>query len=132
MIIARAQVVSFVTQIERLVFHLGRWQGIRSPRSETSQALRKGTFAGGTVSFPHALLELLTKFSTALLGSVSDCDQHMEKTQHHRDLIAQSFPRVLRGLPAIGLDGFWAIIGIDRLRFVGKDPIGLLSVRLRG
>jgi hypothetical protein len=40
-------------------------------------------------------------------------------------------PSILRGWPAIGLAGFRSIIGIHSLGFIGKDPIGLLSVGLR-
>jgi hypothetical protein len=56
----------------------------------------------------------------------------MEKAQDQRNLIAQSFPSVLCGLPAIGMDRFGGIIGIQGLCFVGKDARGFLSVALRG
>jgi hypothetical protein len=61
-----------------------------------------------------------------LLRSIPDFDKRMEKAQDHRDPRKQSFPSVLSGLPAISIDGFWGIIGIQGLRFTGKHAIGVL------
>jgi hypothetical protein len=68
----------------------------------------------------------LAQVPKGFLGSIPDVDKGMEKTQHHRDRVAPSFPCMLRGWPAIGSDGIRGLIGIDRLGFAGKDPIGFL------
>jgi hypothetical protein len=78
------------------------------------------------ISLPDALLHLLAKFPEGFLGPIPDFDKGMEKTQDHRDLMEQSMPRILRGWPAIGIDGFRSILGIHRLGFTGKDTLGLL------
>jgi hypothetical protein len=78
------------------------------------------------ISVPDALLHLLAKFPKGFLGPIPDFDKRMEKAQDHRDLIKQSLPSILRGWPAIGIDGFRSLIGIHSLGFVGKDTIGWL------
>ena len=105
MIITLAKRVSFVTQIQGMLFHVGLWQDLVSPLSETPQALRKSAFAGGAVSFPDSLLRVLAKFTKGFLGPIPDFEKCMEKAQDHRDLGEQGFPSVLSRLPAIGIDG---------------------------
>ena len=108
------------------MFHLGLRQRVGRPLSETPQALGKRAFAVGTVRFPHAPLHVLAEFTKGFLRSIPDFDTRMEKAQDHRDPRKQSFPSVLRGLPAIRIDGFRGMIGIQGLRFPGKHAIGVL------
>jgi hypothetical protein len=68
----------------------------------------------------------LAKFPKGFFGTIPDFDQGMEKTPDHGDLVEQSFPCILSGWPAIGIDGIRGIIGIDRWGFAGKDTIGFL------
>ena len=55
----------------------------------------------------------------------------MEKTHDDRDVRAQGLPCALRGLPAVRVHGVRRLILLPGLRFVGKDAIRLLQVRLR-
>jgi len=78
------------------------------------------------ISVPDAFLHLLAKFPKGFFGSLPDVDQGMETTPHHRDRVDQSFPCLLSGWPAIGIDRIRGIIGIASLGFAGKDTIGFL------
>ena len=95
MITTLAKLVPFVTQIQGPAFHLGLRQGVGSPLSKAPQTLRKRAFAGGAVSFPHATLYVLAKFTKGFLRSIPDFDKRMKKAQDHRDLSKQSPPSIL-------------------------------------
>jgi hypothetical protein len=84
------------------------------------------------IRFPDAPLYLLATFTKGFLGPIPNFEKGMEKTQDHRDLIAQRLPSIVSGWPAIGMNGFRGIIGIDSLGFAGQDARGFLYVILRG
>ena len=84
------------------------------------------------IRIPDAPLYLLANFTKGFLGPIPDFEKGLEKAEDHRDLMEQGLPRILRSLPAIGIDGCGGIIDIHRLGFAGKDTIGVLSVGLRG
>ena len=56
----------------------------------------------------------------------------MEKTQDDRNVGEQRLPRALRGLPAIRIDGLRRILGVQGLRFAGKNAIRFFQVCLGG
>ena len=72
----------------------------------------------------------MAQFTKGFFGPIPDFDKGMEKTPDHRDLVEQSLPRILSGLPAISIDRFWGIIGLQGLGFAGKDAVGVLSIDL--
>ena len=78
------------------------------------------------ISVSDAFLNLLAKFPEGFLGTIPDFDNGMEKTQNHRDLLEQRMPCILSRWPAIGINGMRGIIGIQGLRFAGKDTVGFL------
>jgi hypothetical protein len=52
----------------------------------------------------------------------------MEKIQEERHVFQPGWPGPLKGLPPIIMDGFRGIIRSESLGFLGKEPLGVLSV----
>jgi hypothetical protein len=69
-------------------------------------------------------------FTKSFLGTIPDGDKSVEKTPEHRDGVEPGLPSILCGLPTIGVDRFWGIIGLEGLGFAGQDAVGLLSIDL--
>jgi hypothetical protein len=131
-IITLTELIAFRAQVQGMALHHAVRQCRLGPCPQAPQTLRKSPFARGVIRLPHPGLDLSKQVAQRFGGSVTDCEKRMEKTQDHRDVGEEGLPSALRGLPAIGIDRLWRLLGIQGLRFAGKNAIGFFQVFLGG
>ncbi len=131
-IIDLTELIAFPAHIQGMALHHAVRQCRLGPCPQAPQTLGKSPFARGVIRLPHPLLDLSKRVAQRFGGSITDCEKRMEKTQDHRDVGAQGLPSALRGLPAIGIDRLRRIIGIQGLRFAGKNAIRFFQGSLGG
>ena len=117
--VASGQVVSFriVRQVlfqflYRLHYDIRNFGGIR-PFVESAHSLRKGRFRRSFVAVPYLVRRDIEKLPEFPAGSVSNLYEHVKKAADDENPREKGLPRLDSRFPAVGVDGFRSVSGIQ-------------------